>query len=105
MFQIKSVVKKMKTLKIFTITGIGLVAALLLVSTVAAMGPVGSNFLGGFGGMMGGRNGGGMMGGRNGGGMMGGYGYGYNSSPYTNQPSTTTPSTKYYLPVYPFQFG
>jgi hypothetical protein len=86
----------MKTLKIFTITGIGLVAALLLVSTVAAMGPVGSNFLGGFGG---------MMGGRNGGGMMGGYGYGYNSSPYTNQPSTTTPSTKYYLPVYPFQFG
>jgi hypothetical protein len=86
----------MKTLKIFTITGIGLVAVLLLVSTVAAMGPVGSNFLGGFGG---------MMGGRNGGGMMGGYGYGYNSSPYTNQPSTTTPSTKYYLPVYPFQFG
>jgi hypothetical protein len=77
----------MKTLKIFTITGIGLVAVLLLVSTVAAMGPVGSNFLGGFGG------------------MMGGYGYGYNSSPYTNQPSTTTPSTKYYLPVYPFQFG
>ena len=86
----------MKTYKIFAITGIVLVAALLLVSTVAAMGPFGSNFLGGFGG---------MMGGRNGGGMMGGYGYGYNGSPYTNQPSTTTPSTQYYQPVYPSMFG
>jgi hypothetical protein len=84
----------MKTLKIFTITGVVLVAALLLVSTVAAMGPVGSNFLGGFGGMMSGRNGGGMMG-----------GYGYNTSPYTSTPSTTAPSTQYYQPVYPFQFG
>jgi hypothetical protein len=37
--------------------------------------------------------------------MMGGYGYGYNSSPYTNQPSTTTPSTQYYQPVYPSMFG
>jgi hypothetical protein len=86
----------MKTLKILAITGIGLVAALLLVSTVAAMGPSGSNFLGGFGG---------MMGGRNGGGMMGGYGYGYNTSPYTSTPSTTAPSTQYYQPVYPSMFG
>ena len=83
----------MKTLKILTITGITLVAALLFVSTVAAMGPSGSNLFGG------------MMGGRIGGGMMGGYGYGYNSSPYTNQPSTTTPSTQYYQPVYPSMFG
>ncbi len=86
----------MKNYKILTITGIVLVAALLLVSTVAAMGPFGSNFLGGFGG---------MMGGSNGGGMMGGYGYGYNGSPYTNQPSTTTPQTQYYQPVYPSMFG
>lgn len=86
----------MKTLKILTITGVALVAALLLVSTVAAMGPLGSSMFGGYGG---------MMGGRYGGGMMGGYGYGYNGSPYTNQPSTTTPSTQYYQPVYPFQFG
>ena len=83
----------MKTLKIFTITGVVLVAALLLVSTVAAMGPSGSNLFGG------------MMGGRVGAGMMGGYGYGYNSSPYTNQPSTTTPSKQYCQPVYPSMFG
>ena len=83
----------MKTLKILAITGVTLVAALLLVSTVAAMGPFGSNVFGGYGG---------MMGGRYGGGMMGGYGYGYNGSPYTNQPSTTTPSTQYYQPVYPY---
>jgi hypothetical protein len=76
--------KKMKTLKILTITGIALVAALLLVSTVAAMGPLGSNLFGG---------------------MMGGYGYGYNGSPYTNQPSTTAPSTQYNQPVYPSMFG
>jgi hypothetical protein len=69
---------------------------LLLVSTVTAMGPSGSNLFGGYGG---------MMGGHVGGGMMGGYGYGYNSSPYANQPSTTTPSTQYYQPIYPFQFG
>ena len=81
----------MKTLKILTITGITLVAALLLVSTVSAM-PWG------FGGMMGGYGGGGMMGGY-------GYGYGYNT-PYTTQPSTPiAPSTQYYQPVYPFQFG
>ena len=86
----------MKTLKILAITGVTLVAALLLVSTVAAMGPFGSNVFGGYGG---------MMGGRYGGGMMGGYGYGYNGSPYANQPSTTTPSTQYYQPVYPYQFG
>ena len=86
----------MKTLKIFAITGVVLVAALLLVSTVAAMGPLGSNVFGGYGG---------MMGGRGGGGMMGGYGYGYNNSPYSNQPSTTVPSTQYYQPVYPYQFG
>jgi hypothetical protein len=86
----------MKTLKILAITGIGLVAALLLVSTVAALGLSGSNFLGGFGG---------MMGGHNGGGMMGGYGYGYNTSPYTSTPSTTTPSTQYCQPVYPSMFG
>ena len=88
----------MKTLKILTITGVTLVAALLLVSTATAMGPLASNIFGGFGGMMGGGYG-------YGGGMMGGYGYGYNNSPYTNQPSTTTPSTQYYQPVYPFQFG
>jgi hypothetical protein len=53
-----------------------------------------------FGGMMGGF--GGMMG--------GGYGYGYGS--YTNPayttpgtPVTTAPSTQYYQPVYPYQFG
>ncbi len=83
----------MKTLKILTITGLTLVAALLLVSTVAAMGPSGFNLFGG------------MMGGRVGGGIMGDYGYGCNGSPYTNQPRTTTPSTQYYQPIYPFQFG
>jgi hypothetical protein len=40
-----------------------------------------------------------------GGGIKGGYGCGYNSSPYTNQPSTTTHSIQYYQPVYPFQIG
>jgi hypothetical protein len=65
----------MKTLKILTITGVGFVAALLLVSTVAAMGPSGSNIFGG------------MMGGRVGGGMMGGYG---TAVPYAN---TGTPLT------------
>jgi hypothetical protein len=89
-------VKKLKTLKIFAITGVVLVAALLLVSTVTAMGPLGSNVFGGYGG---------MMGGRGGGGMMGGYGYEYNNSPYKNQPSPTVPSTQYYQPVYPYQFG
>jgi hypothetical protein len=75
----------MKNLKILTITGLTLVvAALLVVSTVSAMGP-----FGGFGG-----------------GMMGrGYGYGYG---YPAQPGVTTPTTpngQYYQPVYPFQFG
>jgi hypothetical protein len=79
----------MKTYKIFAITSIVLVAALLLVSTVSAM-PWGF---------------GNMMGGRNGGGMMGGYGYGYNTSPYTTTPNTGTPSTQYYQPVYPSMFG
>jgi len=86
----------MKTWKILTITGVTLVAALLLVSTATAMGPWG------WGGMMGGGYGGGMMGGN-------GYGYGYNNPPYTNQPGTTTPTEptnpQYYQPVYPFQFG
>ena len=86
----------MKTWKILTITGVSLVAALLLVSTASAMGPWG------WGGMMGGGHGGGMMGGY-------GYGYGYNNPPYTTQPGTTTPTAptnaQYYQPVYPFQFG
>jgi hypothetical protein len=45
--------------------------------------------------------------------MGGGYGYGYGYGPYTNpayptQPglaTPSTPSTQYYQPVYPFQFG
>jgi hypothetical protein len=81
----------MKNWKILTIVGITLVASALLVSTVAAM-PWG--FAGG------------MMGG--GGGMMGGYGYGYgygSNAGYPTQPSTITPNTQYYQPVYPFQFG
>jgi hypothetical protein len=84
----------MKTLKILAITGIGFVAALLLISTVAAMGQSGSNFLGGFGGMMGARNGGGIMG-----------GYGYNTSPYKSTPSTGAPSTQNCQPTYPSMFG
>jgi hypothetical protein len=86
----------MKTSKIITIATLAMVAAALLISTVAAMGPIGYNPTIGYGGMMG----------RSGGGMMGGYGYGYgsNSPPYTTQPSTT-PSAKYYQPVYPFMYG
>ena len=85
----------MKSWKIITFATLAVVAAALLVSTVAAMGPIGYNSNTGYGGMMGR------------GGMMGGYGYGYgsNSPPYTTQPSTTTPSTQYYQPVYPFMFG
>ena len=86
----------MKTYKIFAITTLVVVAAALLISTVYAMGPFGS--YGGYGGMMGG-SGGGMMGGGY------GYGYGYNNPPIYTQPTTTTPSTQYYQPVYPFQFG
>jgi len=81
----------MKTWKIATIVTIGAIAALLLVSSVYAMGPWSLNPYGGYGGMMGR---GGMMG--------GGYGYGYDSPPYTTQPGATT---QYYAPVYPFQFG
>jgi hypothetical protein len=76
----------MKTWKIATIAGLALLATSLLTTSVFALG---------------------MMGGRNGGGMMGGYGngYGYNT-PYTNQPTTPTgPTTQYYQPVYPYQFG
>ena len=79
----------MKNLKTLTIAGLTLVvAALLVVSTVSAMGPWG---FGPFGG--------GMMG--------GGYGYGYNPA-YPTQPGAvtpTTPNTQYYQPVYPFQLG
>jgi hypothetical protein len=90
----------MKNWKIFTIVAVAFVAAALLVSTAAAMGLFGTGLFGGYGGMMGG--------GYRGGGMMGGYGYayGYNNSQYTTaQPSTTTPSTQYYQPVYPSMFG
>jgi len=85
----------MKSWKILTIATIAVVAATLLVSTVAAMGPFGYNQRTGYGGMMGR---GGMMGGY-------GYGYGYNNPPYTSTPSTTEPSTQYYQPVYPSMFG
>jgi hypothetical protein len=72
----------MKNLKIITIMAVAFVAAALLVSTVAAMGP-----FGGFGG-----------------GMMGrGYGYGYPTQPGVTTP--TAPNGQYYQPVYPFQFG
>ncbi len=85
----------MKTWKIITVATLAVVTAALLVSTVAAMGPFGYNPNTGYGGMMGR---GGMMGGY-------GYGYGYNSAPYTTTPNATAPSTQYYQPVYPFQFG
>jgi hypothetical protein len=81
----------MKTWKIITTAVLAVVAASLLVSSVYAMGPWG------YGGMMG-----------RGGGMMGGYGYGPNNNPaYPTQPglTTTQPSTQYYQPVYPYQFG
>jgi hypothetical protein len=83
----------MKTLKIVTIATLAVVAAALLVSSVAAMGPFSYNANTGYGGMMGR------------GGMMGGYGYGYgsNSPPYTS--STTATSTQYFQPVYPYMFG
>jgi hypothetical protein len=86
----------MKNWKIITLATLAVVAAALLVSTVAAIGPFAFNPNTGYGGMMG----------RTGGGMMGGYGYGYgsNSPPYTTQPGTT-PSTQYYQPVYPHMFG
>ncbi len=81
----------MKTWKLATIATLAVVASALLVSSAYAMGPWG------FGSGMMGR--GGMMG--------GGYGYGY--GPYTNPTyptqTGTAPSTTYYQPVYPFQFG
>lgn len=81
----------MKTWKIATIVTISAITVLLLISSVYAMGPFNLNPFGNYGGMMGGR------------GMMGG-GYGYYGSPYTTQPGPA-PSTPYYQPVYPFQFG
>ena len=62
----------MKTLKIITFATLAVVAAALLISTVAAMGPFGYNANTGYGNSVGR---GGMMG--RGGGMMGGYGYNY----------------------------
>ncbi len=82
----------MKNWKIVTIATVTLVAAALLVTSVAAMGPFGYNPNTGYGGMMGR------------GGMMGGYGYGYgNTPPYTT--NNTGASTQYSQPVYPFMFG
>jgi hypothetical protein len=83
----------MKTWKIATITTLSVVAASLLISSAFAMGMMGSGgFFGGYGGMMGGGY---------------GTGYGYASPPYTtnNVTTLTTPTTQYYQPVYPFQFG
>ena len=78
----------MKTLKIATIIGVTILAATLLISTAAAAcGPWGGTF--GYGG-----------------GIMSGNAYGYNyNTPYTNQPTTATPETQYYQPVFPFMFG
>ncbi len=80
----------MKTWKIATLSVLAILAASLLVTSAYA-------WCGGWG-----------MGGY-------GYGYGYNSPPYATQPGTTTPTTPttptypptthYYQPVYPFQFG
>ncbi len=79
----------MKTWKIATIATLAAIASVLLISSAYAMGPWG------LGGMM---CGGGMMG--------GGYGYGYGYNPtYPTQPGTTTLTTPYYQPVYPFMFG
>lgn len=83
----------MKTLKIITFATLAVVAAALLVSSVAAMGPFGYNANTGYGNSVGR---GGMMG--RGGGMMGGYGYNYGTP-------TQTPSTQYYQPVFPFMYG
>ncbi len=80
----------MKSWKIITLATISVVAAALLVSTAAAMGPFGYNPVTGTGG----------YGGR--GGMMGGYGYGYNPA-YNTPNGAGTPTS--YQPVYPFQFG
>jgi hypothetical protein len=79
----------MKSWKIITLATMSVVAAALLVSTAAAMGPFGHGYnpITGYGG----------YGGR--GGMMGGY-YGYN-----NLPNGGVTQTSYYQPVYPFQFG
>jgi hypothetical protein len=83
----------MKNWKIATIATLAVVAASLLISSAFAMGMMGGGgFLGGYGGMMGGGY---------------GTGYGYASPPYTTNNGTnlTTPTTRYYQPVYPFQFG
>ena len=82
----------MKSWKIITITTLSVLGAALLVSSVAAMGPFGSNLFGGYGG---------MMGGGYGGGMMNGYGYG----PYTNPQTPTQTGSLNNQAVYPFQFG
>jgi hypothetical protein len=82
----------MKSWKIITLATISVVAAALLVSTAAAMGPFGFNPITGASG----------YGGR--GGMMGGYGYGYGASGYT-APNNVGAQTSYYQTVYPFQFG
>ena len=81
----------MKSWKIITISAVAFVAAALLVSTVAAMGP-----FGGYGGMMGsGYSGSGYAGG-----MMD-YGYG----PYTNPQTPTQTGSPNNQATYPFQFG
>lgn len=83
----------MKSWKIITLATISVVAAALLVSTAAAMGPFGYGYnpATGYEGR---------------GGMMGGYGYGYGHiNPVYTAPNSTGPQTSYYQPVYPFQFG
>jgi hypothetical protein len=81
----------MKSWKIITIATLSVLTVALLVSTVAAMGPFGSNLFGGYGGMMGGGYGGGM----------GGYGYG----PYTNPQNPSQINSPNYQAAFPFQFG
>jgi len=81
----------MKSWKIITIATLSVLAVALLFSTVAAMGPFGSNLFGGYGGMMGGGYGGGM----------GGYGYG----PYTNPQNPSQINSLNYQAAFPFQFG
>jgi hypothetical protein len=91
-------VKRTKTWKILTVTGAAIFALAMLTTSVYAFG----GMMGGFGGI------GGMMGGGYGYGYGNGYGYGTNTNsayPATNIPATTAPSTQYYQPVYPYQFG
>jgi hypothetical protein len=84
----------LKNWKIIILATLAVVAAALLVSTEAVLGPFVFNPNTGYEGLM------------SRGDMMGGYGYSYgsNSPPYTLQPDTT-PSTQYYQPVYPSMFG